>query len=217
MLSTIWNNLGEQTITIQGPEGDLEAVVTIPADRNTDYVALICHPHSLHGGTMNNKVVTTLAKVFNELGIASVRFNFRGVGASQGNFANGVGEVNDLLRVITWVKSYFPTVKIALAGFSFGSFVAYQASRQINPVVLISVAPPIHHFDFDIEHFPSCPWIIVQGEEDEIVSATNVFKWIDTLPRQVTVLRFPNTNHFFHGKLILLREQLLPVIKKMLA
>lgn len=211
-----WNNPGEYHLNLQAPEGNLEALITIPPEKNDHFIAIICHPHSLHGGTMNNKVVTTLTKIFSDLHIPNVRFNFRGVGESHGHFADGIGEAEDLRSVISWVKSQSPTSKLCLAGFSFGSFVAYQVSHQVETAVLITVAPPIARFNYDLNSLPTCPWIVIQGEEDEIVFADEVFDWVKDLPREVTLLRFPNTGHFFHGKLILMRERLLPMLKKIL-
>lgn len=206
---------GEQSFILQGPVGDLETSVTIP-ETHKNISAIICHPHSLHGGTMNNKVVTTLAKLFNEMGAVVVRFNFRGVGKSAGEFDHGIGESEDLRFIISWVLKQYPETKLCLTGFSFGSYVSYRVSGDINPALLISVAPPVSHFEYQEIKLPTCPWIIVQGEEDEVVDPLKVFDWVDHLPRSVNLLRFPNTGHFFHGQLIQLREKLKPLVENFL-
>jgi alpha/beta superfamily hydrolase len=203
---------GEYSLLIPGPSGSLESQISIPAQVRNDYLAIICHPHSLYGGTMQNKVVTTLARVFRDQSIPTVRFNFRGVGQSSGEFDQGLGETEDLRAVIQWVNTQNPNLKLCLAGFSFGSFVAYRASHDRNCALLITVAPPIHHFNYDLAYLPKAPWIIVQGEKDEIVPAEQVFTWADSLPVRPFVLRFPDVDHFFNGKLLLLRDQLQPLI-----
>src|SRR5690348_488965 len=111
----------EATLILPGPVGDLDVIATNHEQaNNTTPIAIVCHPHPLHGGTMNNKVVTTLARTFKDLGLRSVRFNFRGVGKSGGIYDHGVGECKDLIAVIDWVKKIFPQAPIWLAGFSFG-------------------------------------------------------------------------------------------------
>lgn len=186
--------------------GDIEVAVT--ENEGATKTAIICHPHSLFGGTMNNKVVTTLARTFGDLGLRSVRFNFRGVGRSAGSFDNGIGETDDLLAVVNWVKETYPNDKIWLAGFSFGSYVAARAAAHVVPEQLVSVAPPVVNFDF--AHLPqiTCPWLIVQGENDEVVSPQAVYDWYDTLNPKPVLIRMPGCSHFFHGQLMELRRQI---------
>jgi hypothetical protein len=164
----------EGRISLQGPAGVLETLTTTPS-LESDITAVVCHPHPLYGGTMNNKVVYTVARAFNELGLRTVRFNFRGVGKSEGGYGEGIGETDDLLAVLSWVKRTRPNDRVWLAGFSFGSFVAARAAQQWPTDQLVSIAPPVTHFDFTGFQLPSCPWLIVQGDQDEIVSASEVF------------------------------------------
>src|SRR2546423_13546714 len=136
-------------ITLPGPVGSLEAATNVPesADARAG-VAVICHPHPLQGGTMHNKVVTTLERSLRELGLATVVFNFRGTGASDGVFDDGIGETDDLLAVARWAQHVRPRDALWLAGFSFGSYVAARAAAQLPVRQMISIAPPVGRWDF---------------------------------------------------------------------
>ncbi len=203
----------ETALTIPGPAGQLEAILATHAnDQPIDKIAIICHPHPLHGGTMNNKVITTVARSFRDCNIASLRFNYRGVGKSEGVYADTIGELADLLAVSDWIKQQYPQASIYLAGFSFGAYIVYRACAAIQPQLLITIAPAVNHQDFLSLPLPECPWIIVQGDEDEIVPASEVYAWLDHLTIQPTIVRFADASHFFHGKLMALREQLTHLI-----
>ena len=202
----------ETTFTIQGPAGKLELATT--SGRQNSPVAIICHPHPLYGGTMQNKVVTTLEKTFRELDFSTVRFNFRGIGKSTGVYDQGVGEVKDLLAVVAWVKELLPQRKIYLAGFSFGGCVAIKAATEILPERLVVVAPGVEHFDVSTLQVP-CPWILVQGEQDEVVPPALVYAWMEKQRIQPTLIKIVEATHFFHGKLIEMRERLLEAIRAM--
>ncbi len=192
-------------LLIPGQSGHLEVVLE-NARALTHGVGIICHPHPLHGGSMNNKVVTTTAKALQMLGLATVRFNFRGVGQSEGQYDAGLGELQDLLSVLQWLQAtYAPTV-YWLAGFSFGSHIAFQGSLQWPCQQLITIAPPIMRFDFLQTHQIQCPWLLIQGDQDEIVDPASVFAWARTLSIPIHVIDIPGASHFFHGKLIELRE-----------
>jgi alpha/beta superfamily hydrolase len=193
-------------LTLQGPAGNLEVATNVPdpADARAG-VAVICHPHPLQGGTMHNKVVTTLERSLRELGLATVVFNFRGTGASQGAFDDGVGETEDLIAVATWAQHARPRDALWLAGFSFGSYVAARAASQLPVRQMISVAPPVGRWDFSHLASPLCPWLIVQGEADEIVDPQAVFAWVAAQPEPPTLVRMPETTHFFHRRLMDLR------------
>ena len=195
-----------ESIIIPGPAGNLEAVVEYPHSPQGNIVAIICHPHPLHGGTMHNKVVTTLVRAAQALGAVAVRFNYRGVGASKGVYDHANGEQADLKAVMDWAQSAYPGCHLWLGGFSFGSYVATSVASQSNIDRLISIAPPVHHFDFQSIPSINCPWLIVQGEADEVVPAHEVFTWIATRSEHPTLVRMPGVSHFFHGKLIELRE-----------
>jgi alpha/beta superfamily hydrolase len=167
---------------------------------------VICHPHPLEGGTMHNKVVTMLERALRESGLATVRFNFRGVGASEGEFDQGRGEGEDLAAVSQWVRRVHPDDALWLAGFSFGSYVALANAVRLDAAALITVAPPVgRSYGFDSIELPACPWLLIQGEADEVVDAQAVFDWVDTLEQPPSVVRMPDTSHFFHRRLLDLR------------
>lgn len=195
-------------LTIQGPAGQLESVIEYPKEHTKRAVAIVCHPHPLHEGTMNNKVVTTVSRFLQSLGMPVVRFNFRGVGKSEGEYGNTDGELEDLFAVMDWVNKEFPNLPIWLAGFSFGSFISARAATQRSVAQLISIAPPVVNFDFYSVSRVPCPWVVIQGEEDEVVDPKKVFAWLETRDEQPTVIRLPGVGHFFHGKLVTLKDEL---------
>jgi alpha/beta superfamily hydrolase len=203
----------DTAIIIPGPSGDLESIVNGSETHPPSKVAIICHPHSLYGGTMNNKVVTTLARTFKELGFAVVRFNFRGVGKSSGTYTNGDGEADDLRAIIAWKHKTWGEQPLALAGFSFGSYVAAKVAAKIKITNLVLIAPPANHFAFTkLTRFP-CPCIILQGELDEIVPATVVSEWVKTVKSPIKLINLPKATHFFHGHLGELKQQLLDQLR----
>ncbi|NLB56920.1 MAG: alpha/beta fold hydrolase, partial [Gammaproteobacteria bacterium] len=157
------------------------------------------------GGTMHNKVVTMAGRSLRELGATTVRFNFRGTGASDGEFDEGRGEVEDLRAVAAWVRAQRSGQRLWLVGFSFGAFVSLAASADIEPGMLISIAPPAGRWDFDSIQLPSFPWLVIQGEEDEIVDPQAVYDWLDRADAQAELVRIPDSGHFFHRKLMDLR------------
>jgi alpha/beta superfamily hydrolase len=193
-------------IALPGPAGLLEAATNVPeAAHARAGVAVICHPHPLQGGTMHNKVVTTLERSLRELGLATVVFNFRGTGASQGTFDEGVGETDDLIAVANWAQRMRPRDALWLAGFSFGSYVAARAAPQLPVRQMISIAPPVSRWDFTTLASPLCPWLVVQGEADEIVDPQAVYAWVAAQPEPPNLVRMPDTTHFFHRRLLDLR------------
>ena len=206
------NTPGEHAFFFPGIAGQLEAILTVPEHVNTHYVAILGHPHSLQGGTMHNKVITTLARTFKELAIPSIRFNFRGVGASEGVYDAGVGESVDMLLLARQWLQEMPDATILFAGFSFGSYVAYRAAAQSQHGLLITVAPPVHHFDYTEFAFVPAPWLVVQGDQDEVVPMSLVQDFIDQTP-VIELLMFADTTHFFHGKLIPLKQRLIEAIR----
>ncbi|MCW9023919.1 MAG: alpha/beta fold hydrolase [Gammaproteobacteria bacterium] len=192
---------------ITGPAGELELVYRrVPNDRAP--VAVICHPHPLHGGTLQNKVVHMLASGLNELGVHTVRFNFRGVGGSQGEFDSGIGESEDLLAVKKWVEAALPGSPVWLAGFSFGAYVAYRSFTEFAAERLILVAPPVTMFEFTEIPEPDVPWIVIQGTDDEIIAAEAVSAWVEQRQHAPEYFLHEETGHFFHGRLNLLKESL---------
>lgn len=195
---------------IDGPSGPLELRLLTPAPLPVSALAVVCHPHPLHGGSMDNKVVYTLSRLLAARGALTVRFNFRGVGKSAGSFDHGTGEQADLDAVTAWLRQYAARqdLPLTLAGFSFGSFVAAISANRLMAQQLISVAPPVQRFDFDRYPLPTCPWLIVMGDADEVVAPDAVFTWAETLPSTARLIKMAGASHYFHGRLIELREQI---------
>lgn len=213
MSSSILLTADEKIIAITGPAGQLEAVHSTPTATSIPYTGIVCHPHPLHDGTMNNKVVHTIVKSFRDLGIQTIRFNFRGVGNSEGKFDNGIGETEDVLSVIQWVQQSFPDHNICLSGFSFGAYVSLRAATRTPVKLLVSVALPVTHIGTH-DLIPSCPWIIVHGEHDELFAIQDLVDWVATIKPSPELILIPDASHFFHGKLIELRNELMKAVKK---
>lgn len=201
---------GENHFLLEGPAGPLETI-TLSAKGECRGLGVVCHPHPLHEGSMHNKVVTTVARAFSNKGLHTVRFNFRGVGKSAGAFGNSVGEVADLMAVLAWLNKIMPNQPLVLAGFSFGAYIAAMGATQTPCSQLWSIAPAVPNQPYDQLPAMTCPWMILQGEQDEIIDPQTVYDWFETRKQQatapMTLVKFSDTSHFFHGKLILLRDQ----------
>ena len=218
-----WQNLttGEHKITLEGAVGNIEAILHLPEHGGVTApakaVVICCHPHPQFGGTMTNKVVHTLAKTFSKMGVPALRFNFRGIGSSDGNYDDGRGESEDLLKLSKIMQHSWPEQQLWLAGFSFGSWIAATCAEAASATQLLSIAPPVQNFDADSFNTPSCPWTVVMGEDDEVVEPDQVFAWIDAQKNPPQLIRFPETGHFFHGKMVklsdILMEHYLPVLE----
>jgi alpha/beta superfamily hydrolase len=203
------------SVFVPGPAGRIECVADLPpAHEARRGIAVIAHPNPPDGGTMHNKVVTMCARSLAEVGIATVRFNFRGVGNSEGAFDNGRGEVLDLLAVARWAQAARPDSQLWLAGFSFGAWVALQAARQLPVQQMISIAPPVGFREFTGVLPPACPWLLIQGEQDEIVDSAKVFEWAAKQQPAPNVVRMPETGHFFHRRLMDLRGAIKNGVRK---
>lgn len=193
-------------LVLPGPAGRLEVAVDRPdGTAPRPLVAVLCHPLPTEGGTMHNKVVTMLGRALRELGATTVRFNFRGTGESEGEFDEGRGELDDLRAVTAWVRAQRPDDALWLAGFSFGAYVSIHGARELQPAMLISVAPPAGRWDFEDIELPACPWLVIQGEADEIVDPQAVYDWLEASNAHAELVRMPDTGHFFHRKLMDLR------------
>lgn len=195
---------------IEGPAGPLETVIEAPANFTGGAVAVICHPHPLFGGTLTNKVVHTLARACQDLGAETLRFNFRGVGASAGIHDNGIGEVEDALAVVGVARERNPRAALWLAGFSFGGMVAFLAAQRCAPQWLVTVAPALRRFAAaETRSAPPCPWLIVQGDADELVPVEETAAWAATMTPRPTLRVLPGCEHFFHGRCGELRDLVL--------
>lgn len=196
-----------EALTLSGPAGRLEALLEEPRTIGRAAVAVWCHPHPQYQGTMLNKVVHTMGRAAHELGVPSVRFNFRGVGASDGSFAEGLGETEDVLAVADWARGRYPGAELWLGGFSFGAMVACRAALTAAPAWLVTVAPPAERMaDLLAGRQPDCPWLVVQGDADEVVASDGVISWVNSLSPGPELVVLPGVGHYFHGRLTLLRE-----------
>ncbi len=200
-------NPATERSTVAGPAGALECAVDRPVAGalNTGMLALLCHPHPLHGGTMDNKVVQTVARALLQLGCTTVRFNFRGVGASQGAWGEGLGEVDDAAAVLAAHRS--ASQALIVGGFSFGGYVATQLAARLQqsgtaPAQrLVLVAPAV--VNFEAAPVPGDS-VLIHGEQDDVVPLQAVLDWARPQHLPVTVL--PGAGHFFHGQLPALKQ-----------
>lgn len=205
---------------IPGPIGPLEAVAEGPEEDVTPQpvVAVICHPLSTEGGSLHNKVVTMASRALRESGVSTVRFNFRSVGESLGQFDHGQGESEDLLAVAAYAEQHFPGSELWLVGFSFGAYVSLKNAKRLNAKFLISIAPPVgRDWDFTAIELPECPWLIIQGDADEIVDPQAVYAWVEGLKglsEPPELVKVPETSHFFHRRLMDLRGVIKNSIKR---
>lgn len=186
--------------SIEGPAGKIEIAVNDPGETRRG-VALLAHPHPLYGGTLDNKVVQTLAKAFFTLGYCALRLNFRGVGASDGVFDEGRGEVEDFLALAAHARRSYGDVELALGGFSFGGFVAASVAVQLAPRHLVLAGPAVNRFP--VGAVPPAT-LVIHGEEDDVVPLKDVLDW--ARPQQLPVVVFPGAGHFFHGNLVALQR-----------
>jgi len=189
-------------LLIDGPAGQLELQLNYstgcPASRP---VTVICHPHPLYGGSLTNKVVHMLGRAANDLGLATVRFNFRGVGKSAGKFDDGRGETEDLVAVVNWVRQAHPNCPIWLAGFSFGAYIALRGHQRVGAERLLLVAPPVTLYDLSDAPSVDIPWWVIQGGQDEVIDPLAVDRWVKQQPMPPVYEWFEPGSHFFHGQL----------------
>ncbi len=190
-------------LRIDGPDGKIETVINDPGP-NRRGLALIAHPHPLHGGTLDNKVVTTIANTLFESGYVAVRPNFRGVGSSEGEYDHGEGEVADMLAVWRFVCERYPNLPLILAGFSFGAAVQSRVSAIANPQQLLLVGPAVNMFKMGAAPLHT---LVIHGECDELVPIDHVRAWSAQYGVTLAVVR--DADHFFHKKLAELKEQIL--------
>lgn len=203
MSSAIRNHA--ENLTLHGAAGVIEARLE-GEQQAPAFLALVCHPHPLFGGSMDNKVVTTLTRAARQQGALALRFNFRGVGASQGTHGGGLTEAEDLLAVVHWMRQHWPARPLWLAGFSFGAWVARRGAAALAEnneaaAQLLLVAPPVHHHDFEALADPACPVTVVVGEQDEVVPVSDMLDWANRSALRPDLVRFPDAGHFFHGRL----------------
>jgi alpha/beta superfamily hydrolase len=191
------NSRSERRV-VAGPVGDLQCAIDSP-DGPPHGLAVVCHPHPQHGGTLDNKVVVTLARAFVQCGWRAARFNYRGVGASAGRWDQGRGEIDDALAVATALRE--PGQALALAGFSFGGYVASHAAAALHPERLVLVGPATA--TFTVAPVPA-DTLVIHGQADEVVPLAATLDW--ARPQALPVVVVPGGGHFFHGQLSLLKS-----------
>lgn len=194
----------DTVLHVDGAIGKLHAITR--AGNSEQYkegwVAIICHPHPQHGGTMDNKVVTSMARACRDMGVDSVRFNYRGVGESEGSYGDVQGESEDLIAIVNAVQKARPEVKILLAGFSFGTGVVGLACRKISALQhIVLVAPPVGWYTYSSDGTMPVPVTVIQGEMDELFNASDVARWVDTITTPIEYHCIDEASHFFHGRL----------------
>jgi uncharacterized protein len=189
-----------ERIFIQGEAGRIETVIDRPAGTPRG-AALVAHPHPLYGGTLDNKVVQTLARTFVELGYVSLRPNFRGAGQSEGEHDEGRGETEDLLRVAAHAGKMLGDAPLVLAGFSFGAAVQTQVARHTVPQRMVLVGPAVGRFASEIVPPDT---IVIHGERDETVPLARVLEW--ALPQEIPIIVVPGADHFFHLRLHIIKN-----------
>jgi hypothetical protein len=197
----------EQKTLITTPSGRLELVMSCPQLAKTPEAipyAVICHPHPLYGGTMDNKVVYTLSKTLNALGAGTVRFNFRGVGKSSGKYADGEGETQDLQAVVTWLNAEYAPRQLWIAGYSFGGYIALRGHQSLKAERLLLVAPAVERFT-DMPNV-EIPTLIIQGLQDEVLSVEAVTTWAQQQAPYCQLVEIDQADHFFHRQLNELRS-----------
>jgi uncharacterized protein len=195
-----------ESLFVDGPAGRLEALLESPQAGTAAGSAVICHPHPEHGGTMQNKVAHTLARAFVARGFCALRFNFRGVGNSEGKFDEGQGELLDALAAARMMRKLIGGNELWFAGFSFGAAIAISAAAKSGASGLVSVAPALSRVSRHSGPQPSCPWLIIQGDHDELVDVDDTIEWVNGLEPGPELQIFQDTEHFFHGKLVELRR-----------
>ncbi|MCP1520421.1 alpha/beta superfamily hydrolase [Pseudomonas migulae] len=203
----------ETPVVIDGPVGQLEALyLDIEQPRG---IALICHPNPVQGGTMLNKVVSTLQRTARDAGLITLRFNYRGVGASEGSHDMGTGEVDDAQAAAEWLRAKHPDLPLTLFGFSFGGFVAASLGgrleakgEQLKHLFMVAAAVTrLNGYDL----LPvNCPLTLIQPETDEVIDPQAVYDWSEKLDRPHELLKVAECGHFFHGKLTDLKDLILP-------
>ena len=194
--------------SITGAAGNLEGIAHLP-DESPRAIVVVAHPLPTMGGTMDNKVVTTLARTFVELGFVALRFNFRGVGNSEGGFDGGNGEVQDVLAIVHYAQQEYGDLPLILSGFSFGGYVQARAAQQLHPQQLVLVAPAVGRFTTSAmlkTGMPDVPanTLLMHGDMDEVVPFADVLHW--ARPQQLPVVVLPGAEHFFHGRLTQIKQ-----------
>ena len=201
---------------LDGEAGAIECLLAAPAAQTEPVgISLICHPHPLYGGALSNKVTYSLAGAALDCGYYAMRFNFRGVGRSQGSHDQGLGEAQDTVLLGHWLRQQYPDLPLLLAGFSFGGFVSLSAAAQLKPQLQVSVAPPFSYFDGrERPAHPGCPWMLIHGLDDDVVPDEQTRAVLGEYQPQPELFSPDGVGHFFHGRLQELRQQVADFIRQ---
>ncbi|WP_293766152.1 alpha/beta fold hydrolase [uncultured Aquitalea sp.] len=192
------------SIRVAGPVGALDTIV-VPAQGEVRGIAVICHPNPLQGGTNTNKVVQTAARTLSRMGYACYCPNLRGVGQSEGQHDHGEGEVEDVIAVVEHARNEQGDLPLALAGFSFGGFVAARTRARIEADKLLLMGVAVGKYEIPTPPVPAGT-LVIHGEQDEVIPLSAVLEW--ARPQDLPVLVFPGAGHFFHGKLVRLGQMI---------
>jgi hypothetical protein len=192
---------GAETLLLPGAAGAIETLVAVPATAPKG-IAVVCHPHPLHGGALSNKVTYQLASCALKAGLVAARFNFRGVGKSQGTHDTGRGETDDTLAVVAFLREHLAGAPLLLAGFSFGAFVSLKAAARARPALQVSIAPPFKYFENEpLPPRPDAPWLVVHGRDDEVVDHAGTKAVLERYQPPPELVTLDGVGHFFHGRL----------------
>ncbi|MDE2149397.1 MAG: hypothetical protein KGJ55_06110 [Gammaproteobacteria bacterium] len=199
---------------LPGPAGRLEALLAMPRGMPRG-IAVVCHPHSLYGGALTNKVVYTLAGCALKTGLAALRFNFRGVGDSQGRFDNAIGETDDTLACVDWLARRLPGLPLLLAGFSFGAHVALKAAGRVTPRALVTISIAFGRYVAAAKNppHPHCPWLAVHSRDDDVVAYADSRVQLQRYAPPPQLLTLDGAGHFYHRHLGQLQAAVLPFLR----
>lgn len=203
-------------VLLEGPAGRLEALAGAPARDVPTGLCVVSHPHPLYGGAMSNKVVWTLANAATRAGLVTVRYNFRGVGRSEGVHDHAIGETEDLVAVAGWLRAQRPGLPLLLAGFSFGAYVSLKAAARLRAQALVTIAPPFGRYVDSREPPPppGCPWLVVHSVDDDTVAFEDTRAALAAYAPPPELVRFETAGHFFHGQLGVLQQAVQPFIER---
>lgn len=206
----------QSSMTIPGPVGLLQVCIETGSKAGVlatgNYCVVICHPHPLYGGTMDSQVVISIARVYRDLGVTVARFNFRGVGASEGAHDEGVGEVGDLRAVAQHLLCQRVNSRLLIAGYSFGAAIVAAGDASLKASHIALIAPPTENYPFAPRGYFSCPAVVILGAKDDLARAHSASKWAKQLSSRIDVITLAETDHFFTGQLAALASALAPVL-----
>lgn len=208
-----------RSLFVAGPAGRIETLLAAPRGKPVA-VCLVCHPHPLYGGAMSNKVVYSLASAALQAGALTARFNFRGVGKTEGAHDHARGEIDDTVVMAGWLRAQLPGVPLVLAGFSFGAYVSLAAAARCKPALQLSVSVPLSGDYIDgaaLPPHPGCPWLAVHGTGDDVVDYARTRAALEAYTPPPRLVTLDGAGHFYHGRLTELHDAVLPFLREHLS